>query len=217
VEVYVSLWSADLLDLGAAIDRIAPVADGIHLDVFDGHNVDDLLFGPDLVAAVRARTDLLLDVHLNVTDPDHWARRFLAAGADMVTVQSGACRDVEATLGLVRAEGGRPSLGIEVGEPLDGPAALAGLVDRFLVMGTPIGVKGLGLDPDAPARVSALAERLASAGTVRPVFVDGGIRAETVGPLAEAGADGVIPGSLVFGAEDPVAAVEQLHQLRRSA
>jgi ribulose-phosphate 3-epimerase len=217
VEAYVSLWSADLLDLGAAIDRIAPAADGLHLDVFDGHNVDDLLFGPDLVAAVRARTDLLVDVHLNVTDPDHWSRRFLAAGADMVTVQSSACRDVEATLGTIRSEGGRPSLGIEVGEPLDGPVSLAGLVDRFLMMGTRIGVKGLALDPQTPARVVALRERLASARTVRPVFVDGGIRVETVGPLAQAGADGVIPGSLVFGAEDPVAAVEQLHQLRRSA
>ncbi len=217
MEVYVSLWSADLLDLGAAIDRVAPVADGLHLDVFDGHNVDDLLFGPDLVAAVRARTDLLLDVHLNVTDPDHWARRFIAAGADMVTVQSRACPDVERTLATVRDEGARPSLGIEVDESLDAPADLAGLVDRFLLMGTPIGVKGLGLDPGAPARVAALHERLAAAGTGRPVFVDGGIRAETVGPLAAAGADGVIPGSLVFGAEDPAAAVEQLHRLRRSA
>jgi ribulose-phosphate 3-epimerase len=217
VQVYVSLWSADLLDLGAAIDLVAPVADGLHLDVFDGHNVDDLLFGPDLVAAVRARTSLVLDVHLNVSDPDHWAARFIDAGADLVTVQSGACPDVEATLGAIRASGARASLGIEVHEPVAAAAARAESVDRFLLMGTPIGIKGLSLDPDAPDRVTELHHLLTAAGRSQPVFVDGGIRAETVGPLAAAGADGVIPGSLVFAAPDPLQAIEELHQMRRSA
>src|SRR3954462_1820326 len=69
VQAYVSLWSADLLDVGRAMDSVAGTADGFHLDVFDGHNVDDLLFGPDFVAAVRRRTTLPLDVHLNVDDP----------------------------------------------------------------------------------------------------------------------------------------------------
>lgn|GEM_PF-1810572 len=66
---FVSLWPADLLDLGRAIDLVAPVANGFHLDVFDGHNVDDLLFGPDLVSAVRGRTLLPVEVHLNATAP----------------------------------------------------------------------------------------------------------------------------------------------------
>ena len=216
MQVYVSLWSADLLDLGAAIDLMAPVADGLHLDVFDGHNVDDLLFGPDLVAAVRARTTLLLDVHLNVDDPDHWAVRFIDAGADMITVQGRACADVEQTLAGIRARGAQASLGIEVGETLEPAAARAESVDRYLLMGTAIGIKGLGLDPRAPDRVEELHGRLAAGGTDRPVFVDGGIRSDTVGPLAAAGADGVIPGSLVFGAADPGQAVHELHQLRRS-
>ena len=83
-------------------------------------------------------------------------------------------------------------------------------------MGTAIGIKGLGLDPRAPDRVEELQSRLAARDLSRPVFVDGGIRPETVGPLAAAGADGVIPGSLVFGAADPVQAIHELHQLRRS-
>ena len=83
MKAYVSLWSADLLDVGRAIDLVAPVADGFHLDVFDGHNVNELLFGPDFTAAVRKRTDLPLDVHLNVMDPDRWARRFIDVGADI--------------------------------------------------------------------------------------------------------------------------------------
>lgn len=111
---YVSLWSADLLDVGRCIDLVAERADGFHIDVFDGHDVDELLFGPDFVAAVRNRTDRLLDVHLNVTDPDRWTRRFLDVGADMITVQTTPCLDVMATLDAIRASGAASSLGVEL-------------------------------------------------------------------------------------------------------
>jgi ribulose-phosphate 3-epimerase len=217
VEVYVSLWSADLLDIGRAIDLVAGSADGLHIDVFDGHDVDDLLFGPDFVAAVRARTTLLLDVHLNVDRPDHWAQRFVDVGADMVTVQTGASPDIAQTMAAIRAAGARPSLGVELHEPVDRAAELAEAVDRYLLMGTEIGIKGVGLDPSTTARVTELRALTEAAGTARPVFVDGGIRAGTVPALAAAGAHGVIPGSLVFGAPDPVAAIDDLHHLTRSS
>lgn len=216
---YVSLWSADLLALGEAVDRLGGIADGFHIDVFDGHNVPELLFGPDVVAALRKRTTTLLDIHLNVSEPDFWAPRFIEAGADMVTVQSGASSDIATTLGSIRAAGARPSLGLELHEPVDRAQALFGTVDRVLVMGTPIGVKGAELDPSAPGRVSALVEARAgrfAEGRGPLVVVDGGIRPHTVQVLAEAGADGVVPGSLVFGHPDPVAAVAELHDLGRS-
>jgi len=212
LQAYVSLWSADLLDVGRAVDLVAGVADGLHLDVFDGHNVDELLFGPDLVKALRKRTDLPLDVHLNVTDPDHWARRFIDVGADMVTVQSKPCPDVHETLGLIRDAGVKPSLGIEVDEQIGCALAWSGEVDRFLLMGTAIGVKGVGLDPRAENRLRQLRVGMPSHRPV-PIFVDGGIRTHTVAGLAAAGADGVIPGSLVFADADPVEAIRRLHAL----
>jgi ribulose-phosphate 3-epimerase len=217
---YVSLWSADLLALGDAVDRLGEVADGFHIDVFDGHNVPELLFGPDLVAALRARTTTLLDIHLNVSDPDFWAPRFIEAGADMVTVQSGASKDIAATLGSIRSEGAQPSLGLEVHEPVGQAEGFFDAVDRVLVMGTVIGIKGVQLDPTTPGRVSALVEARDARhgdGSGPLVVVDGGIRPHTVKVLAEAGADGVVPGSLVFGHPDPVAAVRELHGLGRSA
>jgi ribulose-phosphate 3-epimerase len=216
VLAYVSLWSADLLALGEAVDRLSAVVDGFHVDVFDGHNVPDLLFGPDLVAALRRRTGALLDIHLNVTDPDHWARRFVDAGADMVTVQGRASPDIGSTLGLIDGLGAQPSLGLETDEPVATAVAHLGAVRRVLLMGTAIGVKGVGLDPQAPARVAALVEargRLFPAGGGPLVVVDGGIRDHTVEALAAAGADGVVPGSLVFGTPDPAAAVHRLHAL----
>ena len=213
MKAYVSLWSADLLDVGRAIDLVAPVADSFHLDVFDGHNVNELLFGPDFTAAVRKRTDLPLDVHLNVMDPDRWARRFIDVGADIVTVQSGPCPDVEATLSAIREQGAASSLGVELHESIDDAADRADLVDRYLMMGTRIGIKGLEPDPSTPDRVRQLKERLIGTGRSRPVFVDGGIRESTVGLLAEAGTDGVIPGSIVFGHADPCAVIRHLHCL----
>jgi ribulose-phosphate 3-epimerase len=215
---YVSLWSADLLALGEAVDRISHVADGFHIDVFDGHNVPELLFGPDLVAALRARTTTLLDIHLNVSDPDFWAPRFIEAGADMVTVQSGASKDIAATLGSIRTAGAQPSLGLELHEPVDRAEGLFDAIDRVLVMGTVIGIKGVDLDPATPGRVSALVEsRTGHFGPGRGplIVVDGGIRAHTVKVLAEAGADGVVPGSLVFGHPDPLVAISELHALGR--
>ena len=157
MKAYVSLWSADLLAVGAAVDLIAEEADGLHIDVFDGHNVPDLLFGPDFVTALRAHTDALIDVHLNVDDPDLWAKHFAEAGADMITVQPRACPDVRATLNVIASAAVRPAVALEVGDPVESVFDLLEDVDRVLVMGTRLGVKGLDLDPAATERVAMLA------------------------------------------------------------
>jgi ribulose-phosphate 3-epimerase len=212
----VSLWSADLLAVGAAVDLVDAVADGYHLDIFDGHNIPDLLFGPDFVAALRKRTAKPIDVHLMVTDPDYWAKRFVEAGADMVTVQSDTTSDIEGTLDGIRALGAKASLGLEVHEPTEHAASLFGRLDRVLLMGTAIGIKGVGQHPGTDDRVAELVAHRAAAGRTPadlPVFVDGAIRDHTVPGLAAAGCDGVIPGSFVFGVDDPVASIEYLHSL----
>jgi ribulose-phosphate 3-epimerase len=216
VQACVSLWSADLLALGAAIDSIDHVADSYHIDVFDGHDVPELLFGPDLVASVRARTSRPIDVHLNVTDPDYWAQRFIDVGADIVSVQTGASADIRATMEAIRGLGAQPSLGLEVHEDVAHAESLFDSIDRVLLMGTQIGIKGVDLDPAAPERVRALCaarRRHARTSVDLPIVVDGGIRAHTVAGLAASGADGVVPGSLVFAADNPAAAIERLHGL----
>ncbi len=214
MRAYVSLWSADPLAIGDAVRLIENEADGLHIDVFDGHNVRDLLFGPDFVAALRAHTDALLDVHLNVDDPDHWADRFIDVGADMITVQSSACPDVRASLRRIAAAGARPGLGLEVGDATELAEELMEDIDRVLVMGTELGVKGLGLDPGTAPRVRRLRDARERSARRPEIVVDGGIRRETVPELAAAGADGVVPGSLVFGDTDPRAALHWLHELR---
>jgi ribulose-phosphate 3-epimerase len=211
MQAYVSLWSADLLALGDAVDRLDGHTDGYHVDVFDGHNVRDLLFGPDLVAALRRRTAATIDVHLNTTEPDYWVDRFADAGADIITVQTKPCADVRTTLGHIRDRGVRAGLGLETHEPVGHAVAHFDDVDRVLLLGTPIGVKGRDLDPAATQRVSAL---VAERPPELPIIVDGGIRKHTVPSLAAAGADGVVPGSLVFGEADPRRAVDEIRALR---
>ena len=217
MKAYVSLWSADQLALGAAVDLLGDVVDGFHLDVFDGHNVRDLLFGPAHVAALRQRTAAVLDVHLNVTDPDYWVDRFAEAGANMITVQSGPCPDVGATLARIRDHGCRASLGLEVHEPVSQAVPFLPDVDRLLLMGTVIGVKGYDQDPGTAGRVGDLVAARpgpAGAGPSRPgVVVAGGMRQPTVAGGGAGGADGVVPGSLVFGAPDPRQAVAEIHAL----
>ena len=214
---FVSLWSADLLALRDAVRQVEDLVDGFHIDVFDGHNADHLLFGPDLVAALRHATAATIDVHLNVNDPLRWIDRFAAAGADTITVQSGPCPDVGEVLARIREHGCEPGLGVEVHEPIDVAVPFLDVLSRVLLLGTPIGVKGRDLHPATTDRIAALIAARERAGVRPSIIIDGGIRKHTAPVLAAAGADGVIPGALVYGDRDPRRAAAQIRDLRVGA
>ncbi|MFI6480747.1 ribulose-phosphate 3-epimerase [Nonomuraea sp. NPDC050663] len=201
---YVSLWSADPLDVGRDIDRVAGHADGFHIDVTDGHLTPQLLFGPDFVAAVRTRTTLPIEAHLMVADADAWVEPFIEAGADVVTVHRRGTGDLAATLDRIGRAGALPGVAVELDEPVTGTAG----AKRLLLMGTLIGIKGVDLDERVYGKIT---EAVGQGGA--EVFVDGGIREHTVPLMARAGADGVIPGSLVYGAPDPCARLTWLRGL----
>jgi ribulose-phosphate 3-epimerase len=162
----------------------------------------------DARLALVREDDLLVSVHLMVTDADSWIGPFAEAGAGMLTVHAEACSDVKATLARIEALGVQPALAVGVDDPLESVWPLLDRVDRVLLMGTRLGIKGVGIDPTIYARIQATVEAR-SRSTRRPeVYVDGGIRRDIVPSLAQAGADGVTPGSLVFGDADPAAAVQ---------
>jgi ribulose-phosphate 3-epimerase len=209
----VSLWSADILELGSAVDRVGPVADGFHLDVMDGHCVPNLLFGPDTVSALKARTKAALDVHMLLTRTDEWIPRLADAGADMLTVHRHLCRTVGESLVAIRSRGVKAGLVVELNDEINSEWLNFEKVDRLLLMGTDIGVKGVDIHPSIYDRIRRLAALREANNCSFEIFVDGGIRQQTVPRLAEAGADGVIPGSLVFGAADPVGVISWIHTL----
>jgi ribulose-phosphate 3-epimerase len=208
----VSLWSADQLDLGGAVDALDGRVDGFHMDVMDGHFVPELLFGVDAVRAVSARARFSpVDVHLMVTDADAWIEPFAVAGADMLTVHPQSCPDVGATLRSIEERNVQPAVALTLDMAVETVVPLLECVDRVLLMGTAIGIKGVELSDEAVPRIRRLV-KLCDASDRRPeIYADGAIRAHTVPELARAGADGVVPGSLVFGQADWLGAVQFIH------
>ena len=204
MKVDLSLWSADLGDLRGALRRLQP--DSFHFDVSDNHFVPGLLFFPEAVRQLRSETQALFHVHLMTERPDTLVAAFAEAGADWITVHEEAAGAWEA-LEQVRARGLRAGLALRLETPVDAVRAFAGRIDSLLLLGTPAGVKGCGLDPRACPRV----REARSLGV--ELVADGGIRADTVPLLRQAGADWVVPGSLVFAVADPCGAVQGLRRL----
>ena len=208
-----SLWSADLLALRNAIEELSTHADEFHVDVMDGTCVPDILFGLDFVAAMRGITETPLDVHLMTHTTLDLIDRAVAAGAARLAVHASFCEDVRAVLERIKGLGVMPVLVLPLDVAIEEASLPWGLFQRVLLMGTAIGIKGVGLDHNVPARIQMLTALRAKLGVNFEIFVDGGIRSETVPLLAAAGADGIVPGSLVFKAPNPVAAVNWIHSL----
>ena len=208
-----SLWSADLLALKNAIEALSGHADEFHVDVMDGTCVPDILFGLDFVAAMRGITETPLDVHLMTHTTVDLIDRAVASGAARLAVHASFCKDVRAVLGRIENLGATPVLVLPLDVAIEEGLLPWGLFQRVLLMGTAIGVKGVGLDGNVPARIRMLTGLRERLGVNFEIFVDGGIRSHTVPLLATAGADGIVPGSLVFKAADPVAALNWIHSL----
>ena len=182
----------------------------------DGVCVPDILFGLDFVVAMRAATETPLDVHLMTRTNVELVDRAVDAGATRLAVHASFCADVRAILRRIEERGTTSVLVVPLDLEIDAGSLPWGFFRRVLLMGTQIGIKGVGLDPSIPARIRALTELRATFRLNFEIFVDGGIRPDTAPILAAAGADGIVPGSLVFEAPDPVATIRWIHSLQRS-
>ncbi len=209
-----SMWSANLIRLADDLDRITPFADILHIDVADGHFAPALLFFPDLVAGLRARTALPIHVHLMVDDAVLISQidQFAEAGADLISLH---VENANAGAGLERiaALGLKAGMVLRVETPVARAAPWVGQLDMLTLLGTAIGVKGQGLDPTAGARLGEAAALIADAGRRVVLAADGGIRDTTVPLLRHAGAETVVMGSLAFGAPDLAERMAWLHGL----
>ena len=199
-----SVWSADMTRFGEEMRRVDPYVDSYHFDVSDAHLVPGLLFFPDLVAALRPLTQKPFHIHLMSDNPLALIDAFAVAGAGRITVHYSPDISLSPALQKIRASGKAAGLGLSLEDPPDTVLPFLDQIDLVLMMGTPLGVKGIDLDPRACARISRLKTILSDAGFLGKIKIeaDGGIRAHTVPQLYAAGADCIVPGSLVFKGED---------------
>src|SRR5581483_12351144 len=197
-----SLWSADLGNLAAELRRVEPFSERFHLDVADGHYVPNLLFFPDLVRALRPHTNLPFEVHLMVTDPLAWVEPFVEAGADGIIFCYDSVPDPGAVLRRIKAEGKFAGISLSISEPLQVLDAFWEQLDLVTIIGTALGIKGASMDSSILAKIAQGRKIISQRKLAVEIEADGGIRRETVPLLKAAGADFIVPGSLMFK-EDP--------------
>ena len=201
-----SILSADFANLATEVGRVDG-ADWLHVDVMDNHFVPNLTIGLPVVQALRRVTDIPLDCHLMIDDPDRWAVGYAEAGAYNVTVHAEAVAEPVSVAMDLRAAGARAGLSLKPGTALDDWIDVLRSYDTLLIMTVEPGFGGQAFLPDMLDKVRR-ARRMVDTGHLTVIVqVDGGINADTIDAAAEAGADCFVAGSAVYGADDPAAAV----------
>jgi ribulose-phosphate 3-epimerase len=208
----ISLWSADLGRLEDDTKRIEPFTDIFHIDVADGHFSKAMLFFPDLVARLRKVTVKPLHVHLMVSDQVllDQAQQFAEAGADLISVQAENTNAMEA-LSQIRKAGLKAGVVLQLHTEVAQAAKFIPHIDMLTLLGTLMGIKGVGLDEKAPSRLTQARALVAHADRRIIVAADGGIRENTVPSLRAGGAETIVMGSLAFGAPDLTARMAWVH------
>ncbi|CAK8717188.1 MAG: ribulose-phosphate 3-epimerase [Candidatus Electrothrix sp. AW3_4] len=209
-----SILSADFSKLGDEIQAVEEAgAEVIHIDVMDGHFVPNITIGPLIVEAVRRVTDLPLDVHLMITDPDHYIKDFADAGADWITVHVETCIHLHRTLHFIR------SLGKKAGAVLNPATSLSSLdyvleeVDLVMLMSVNPGFGGQGFIASTLKKCRTLRAMLDKANPDAGIEIDGGISPQTIGAMAEAGANIFVAGSAIYGQDDYAAVIQEMKKL----
>ena len=208
-----SMLSANLLRLEEDLQRIAPHADILHVDVADGHFAPAMLFFPDLVAAMRKTTRLPIHVHLMVADEilSEQIDQFAEAGSDLISIHVENGFAAETALDHIKSKGLAAGVVLKWDTPVSAAAPLLDKIDFLTLLGTAIGVKGQSLSQAALGRLQEAKALIGSNDIV--LAADGGIRDNTVPLLRKAGAETVVLGSLAFGAPDLAARMSWLKSL----
>lgn len=206
-----SLLSADFTNLEKEVKEIEKAgADWLHLDIMDGNFVPNISFGPMIVKALRGHTNLFFDVHLMIENPDLYLEEFKNAGADMITVHQESTKHLHRTVQRIK------SLGLKAGVSLNPATSVLTLehilpdIDMVLIMSVNPGFGGQSFIPESLEKIKKLKALAEEKNPNLQIQVDGGINKDNAGIVLEAGADILVAGSAVFGAEDRMKAIKEI-------
>ena len=211
VELAPSILSADFARLG---EQVRAVVEGgatvIHVDVMDGHFVPNITIGPPVVKSLRKVTDLPLDCHLMIENPDQYIPDFADAGANWISVHQETCVHLNRVLHHIRDHGAKAGVVINPATPVETLVEVLDIVDYVLVMSVNPGFGGQKFIPSVLHKVRKLAELRAQRRLDYRIELDGGVGLDTIADVVRAGAEILVAGNAVFGKGDPAANTRQL-------
>ena len=198
-----SILSADFTRLAEEVTAVEKAgADYIHIDVMDGRFVPNITIGPMIVKAVRRVTELPLDVHLMISNPDQFVEEFVKAGADLITVHAEAVKNLHRSIQKIKGAGGKPGVSLNPATPLDVLEYVLGDLTMVLLMTVNPGFEGQEFIPAVIPKIRRLKEMIDQRGLQVDIEVDGGIGPETVHLVSSAGANVFVAGSAIFYSKD---------------
>jgi ribulose-phosphate 3-epimerase len=209
-----SILSADFSKLGKEILDVEKAgADWIHIDVMDGHFVPNITIGPLVVDAVRKVTDLTLDVHLMIENPEKYIQAFVDAGADLVTVQVETCVHLNRVIQMIHQAGVKAGAVLNPSTPLTTIEWELDNLELVMLMGVNPGFGGQKFIPSTLDKVKALKKIIKARGLETLIEMDGGVSKNTIKEIADAGVDVLVSGSAIFGTDDYAETIKAFRKL----
>ncbi|RLB75573.1 MAG: ribulose-phosphate 3-epimerase [Deltaproteobacteria bacterium] len=213
IKIAPSILSADFSRLGEEVKALDHAgADYIHIDVMDGHFVPNITIGPLVVGAIRPVTDLPLDVHLMIENPDQYIPDFARVGADIIVVHAEAVRHLHRTVQLIKSLGKKAGVSLNPATSLSALDVILPDLDLVLLMTVNPGFAGQSFIESSLPKIVELRHRIDTLGLPIELEIDGGVKVDNIEMIAAAGADVFVAGSAVFGTKDYHSTISQLKE-----